>query len=160
MIQRAVQQIEKALPILTICLIPIHLIGSCINAINSIDKGYGHSYPIETYLLMGLYLLIVIAVDLHILFKQQFVYIRGYLFYWGCSSVIIIFSLLGLIFFDTYTIGPIIVLPLMSSPYGILFPLLESFFIENSPSNMCFISLLFCLLNYSLCKFIRSHGVQ
>ena len=155
MVQRPAQQIEKILSVLTLCLIPVHLIGSWINAINSIDKGYGHTYPLETYVLIGFYLLVVVAVDLYILFKQQFVHIKGYLFYWGISAIIVFLSLLGLMIFDTYTIGPILVIPILATPYGMLFPLVECFFIENSPTNYCFIILIFCLLNWGLCKFVK-----
>ena len=155
MVRCSAQQIERALSVLTICLIPVHVIGSGINAINSIDKGYGHTYPLETYVLMGFYLLVVIAVDLYILFRHQFAHLKGYLFYWGISSVIIFCSLLGLMIFDTYTIGPIIIVPLLATPYGILFPLAETFFIEASSKSYCFTILLFCLLNWGLCKFIK-----
>ena len=155
MVQRNTQQIEKILSVLTLCLIPVHLIGSWINAINSIDKGYGHTYPLETYVLMGFYLLVVIAVDLYILCRQQFVHIKGYLFYWGISAIIVSLSLLGLMIFDTYTIGPIIVVPLLATPYGILFPLVEAFLTENSSKNYCFIILIFCLVNWGLCKFVK-----
>ena len=154
-LQRSAQQIEKVLSILTICLIPVHLLGSGINASNSIDKGYGHSYPFETYILIGLYLLVIIAVDLHILVRRGFVHLRGYTCYWKISSIIILLSLIGLATLDTYTIGPIIALPLMATPYGMLFPVVELFFFENSSINMCFIVLLFCLLNWSLCILIK-----
>ena len=155
MIQQSTRQIEKILSVLTLCLIPVHLVGSWINSINSIDKGYGHTYPLETYALIGFYLLVVVAADLYILFRQQFVHLKGYLFYWGISSIIVFLSLLGLMIFDTYTIGPIIVVPLLATPYGILFPLAELFFIENSPTYYCFLILLFCLLNWGLCKFVK-----
>ena len=150
--------IEKQLSYLTPCLIPVHLIGCSVNAINSIDKGYGHSYPLVTYLLIGFYLLVVIAVDLYILSGHKFLYLYGYAFYWKLSAVILVLSMIGLTFLDIDRFGVLIAIPLMASPYGILFPILEPFFAENFARNACLVFLLFSLLNWWLCRSTKQHS--
>ena len=45
----AIQKLEPILLRLIILLIPVHMVGSYVNAIDSIDKGYGRSYRSENY---------------------------------------------------------------------------------------------------------------
>ena len=155
MVKLTDHSIEKILSIFLICLIPLHILGSCINAINSIDKGYGHSYPQEAYCLIGVYLLVVIAIDVYIIIKRRFIYLKAYTYYWVISSVIIFISLIGFTVLSSYELGSYITLPLMATPYGILFPVLEYFFIDSMPVNGCIVLLDFCLINCALCTFIR-----
>ena len=143
--------LESLLTGWVLCLIPIHLIGSFISAINSIDKGYGHSYPATTYVLIGFWLVIVIAVDVFILSFKRFVFSKALQHYWGISLAILVIMLVCVQTLDTYQFGLLIVLGFLVTPYGILFPLLELFFIETTSLNIAIV-IVFCLLNWALCK--------
>lgn len=143
------QQLESTLARCATLLIPIHLIGSIINGINSIDKGYGHSYPITAYVLIGLWLFIIIAINIFILLFKRFMLSKALRRYWEISSVVLPLMLVGIKVLDTYQVGLFLVLGLLATPYGILFPLLE--IIENIAISILIV-LLFCILNLIICK--------
>ena len=136
-------------------LIILQFIGSIVNGINSIDKGYGHSYPIWTYVLIGLWLLIAIAASVFTFAFKKSPFITALQKYWGISSAILALMLICINILDTYQLGWVILLGLFVTPYGILFPLLEMFFIDTTLAIA--IILVFCLLNWALC--ISSYAV-
>ena len=71
--------------------------------------------------------------------------------YWGISSVILDLLLISVNVLDTYQFGWVILLGFFVTPYGILFPLLELCFIDTTSLAIAII-LVFCLLNWVLCK--------
>ena len=83
-------QLESSLLCLIALLIPVHMVGSYINTINSIDKGYGHSYPMATYILIALWLLIVIAVDVFTIYNKGFIASTALKWHWVVSALILI----------------------------------------------------------------------
>ena len=139
-------QLESVLLRLLVLLIPVHVVGSYINTINSIDKGYGHSYPMGTYILIALWLLIVIAVDVFIIYHKDFTASVALKRYWGISTII----LMVMLFIKT-TESVFIALPLLFTPFVMLFPLLEVFLVEGTTDIV--IVILFCILNWCICKF-------
>lgn len=144
------QQLESILLRLIILLIPVHLVGSYINAIDSIDKGYGHSYSMATYILIGLWLLIMLAVDAFILINRSFICSKALSGYWSISTVILV---VVLVFIKT-TDSVLIALLILITPYGILFPLFEMVFVENTTTISLIVIILFCVLNWGVCKFV------
>ena len=140
-------QLESSLLCLIALLIPVHIAGSYINTINSIDKGYGHSYPMATYILIALWLLIVIAVDVFIFYNKGFTASTALKRYWGISTVI-----LTVMFLIKTTDSVLIALLLLLTPFAMLFPLLEVFLVEETTDII--IVILFCVLNWCICKFV------
>ena len=132
-------------------LIIPQFIGSIVNGINSIDKGYGHSYPVWTYVLIGLWLLIVITASVFAFAFKKSPFVTALQKYWGISSVILALLLISVNVLDTYQFGWVILLGLFVTPYGILFPPLELCSIDTTSLAIAII-LVFCLLNWVLCK--------
>ena len=132
-------------------LIIPQFIGSIVNGINSIDKGYGHSYPVWTYVLIGLWLLIVITASVFAFAFKKSPFVTALQKYWGISSVILALLLISVNVLDIYPFGWVILLGFFVTPYGILFPLLELFFMDTTSSAIAIV-LVFCLLNWALCK--------
>ena len=135
----------------TLVLIVLQLIGSIVNGLHSIDKGYGHSYPVWTYVLIGLWLLVVMAADIFTLLFKISPFRTALQKYWGISSAILALILIFINILDTYQFGWVILLGFFVTPYGSLFPLLELCFIDTTSSAIAIV-LVFCLLNWSLCK--------
>jgi len=135
----------------TLFLIIPQFIGSIVNGINSIDKGYGHSYPVWTYVLIGLWLLVVMSADIFTLLFKRSPFRTTLQKYWGISLVILALLLISVNVLDTYQFGWVILLGFFVTPYGILFPLLELCFIDTTSLAIAII-LVFCLLNWALCK--------
>lgn len=142
------QQMESILLRVIVLLIPVHVIGSYINTINSIDKGYGHSYPMGTYILIALWLLIVITVDVFTIYNKGFIASTALKWYWVVSALILI-----VMFFVKTTDSLLVALLLLLTPFGVLFPLLEAFFIEGVTANAMSAVIPFCVLNWCICKF-------
>ena len=132
-------------------LIIPQFIGSIVNGLHSIDKGYSHSYPVWTYVLIGLWLLIVITASVFAFAFKKSPFVTALQKYWGISSVILALLLIYVNILDTYQFGWVILLGLFVTPYGILFPLLELFFIDTTSLAIAIV-LVFCLLNWALCK--------
>ena len=132
-------------------LIILQLIGSIINGLHSIDKGYGHSYPVWTYVLIGLWLLVAITAGVFAFTFKKSPFVTALQKYWGISSAILALILIFINILDTYQFGWVILLGLFVTPYGILFPLLELCFIDTTSLAIAII-LVFCLLNWFLCK--------
>ncbi len=132
-------------------LIILQLIGSIINGLHSIDKGYGHSYPVWTYVLIGLWLLVAITAGVFAFTFKKSPFVTALQKYWGISSAILALILIFINILDTYQFGWVILLGLFVTPYGILFPLLELCFIDTTSLAIAII-LVFCLLNWVLCK--------
>ena len=145
---------------LTLLLIPIHLIGCCVNAVHSIDKGYGHSYPPDAYVLMGAWLAIVAAIDLSLLCGGRFAFSAGLRRYWLLSAAVLAVTVPILLWDAPETLRNLIALPLMLSPYGILFPLLEGFFAREFAAGCSQILFLFSLLQWALCRFSKGGRAQ
>ncbi len=141
-------QLESILLRLIVLLIPVHVAGSYINTINSIDKGYGHSYPIGTYILIALWLLIVIAVDIFTIYNKGFIASTALKWYWVISALILM-----MMFFVKTTDSLLVALLLLLTPFGVLFPLFEVFFIEGVTANTMVAVIPFCVLNWCICKF-------
>lgn len=141
----------------TILLIPIHLIGSIVNAINSIDKGYGHSYPVITYVLIVLWLFVVFAANVSILWQKDFAHFKIFEKYWCISSIILALMLVCVNILDTYQFGIFIIIGLLITPYGVLFPLLELVFDGNISASIL-IHLSFCLFNLAFCMCFRKRA--
>lgn len=137
---------------LTVLLIPIHLIGCWINGIHSIDHGYGHSYPVGAYVLMAAWLVIVAAIDLYLLCGRRFDFATGLQRYWLLSAAVLLATVLALHFDAPDKLRNLLVLPLMLSPYGILFPLLEGFFAKEFAAGCSQVMFLFSLLQWALFK--------
>ena len=79
-------------------LIIPQFIGSIVNGINSIDKGYGHSYPVWTYVLIGLWLLVVMSADIFTLLFKISPFRTALQKCWGISSaiaIVLVFCLLN-----------------------------------------------------------------
>lgn len=150
----AIQKLEPILLRLIILLIPVHMVGSYVNAIDSIDKGYGHSYSMATYVLIALWLLIVVAVDTFTIINKGFICSKVLSGYWMISTVILA---VVLVFIKT-TDSVLIALLILITPYGILFPLFEVFFIETTTTISLIVIVLFCLLNWCICKFAPHRG--
>ena len=135
----------------TLFLIIPQFIGSIVNGINSIDKGYGHSYPAWTCVLIGLWLLFAITAGVFAFTFKKSPFVTALQKYWGISSAILALILIFINILDTYQFGWVILLGFFVTPYGILFPLLELFFIDTTSSAIAIV-LVFCLLNWALCK--------
>lgn len=126
-------------------------IGSIVNGLHSIDKGYGHSYPVWTYVLIGLWLLIVITASVFAFAFKKSPFVTALQKYWGISSAILALILIFINILDTYQFGWVILLGFFVTPYGILFPLLELCFIDTTSLAIAIV-LVFCLLNWALYK--------
>ena len=61
-------QIRKAIEsigcIFLMLLIPLRVYGCYLNLTHGVDKGYGHSFPTGNYVIVGIYLPVIAAVDL------------------------------------------------------------------------------------------------
>ena len=61
-------QIRKAIEsigcIFLMLLIPLRVYGCYLNLTHGVDKGYGHSFPTGSYVIVGIYLSVIAAVDL------------------------------------------------------------------------------------------------
>jgi len=136
---------------ITLFLFILQFIGSIVNGLHSIDKGYGHSYPVWTYVLIGLWLLVVMSADIFTLLFKRSPFRTTLQKYWGISLVILALLLISVNVLDTYQFGWVILLGFFVTPYGILFPLLELCFIDTTSLAIAII-LVFCLLNWALCK--------
>ena len=102
-------------------------------------------------MLIGLWLLVVMAADIFTLLFKISPFRTALQKYWGISSVILALLLISVNVLDTYQFGWVILLGFFVTPYGILFPLLELFFIDTTSSAIAIV-LVFCLLNWALCK--------
>ncbi|MCI8400189.1 MAG: hypothetical protein HFF90_12470 [Oscillibacter sp.] len=147
---------EAVLGILTLCLGPLHLYLSWSNFFNSIDKGYGHSYPALSYVLIGVYLLIVLGTDCFMLLKGRFEMARALRRYWG-SSVIAVGLLL--VIHVSFPDSLAVIFPMVYSPYVVLVPVIEWL---GMPENAWWVSgfvAAFCLVNWAVCRFcVRDCG--
>ena len=140
---------------LTLLLIPIHLIGCCVNAVHSIDKGYGHSYPPDAYVLMGAWLVIVAVLDLSLLCGRSFPFAAALRRYWLFSAAVLAIMAAIMLLDAPETLRNLLLLPLMLSPYGILFPLLEGFFAREFAAGCSQVLFLFSLLQWALFRFSK-----
>ena len=67
-----IDRLERAVIFLILGLLPLHLYLSFSNLVNGIDKGHGHSFPMGSYVLIGVYLMIVLASDVFMLRYGKF----------------------------------------------------------------------------------------
>ncbi len=151
--ENKIERIEYILCSMMLGLVPLHLYLSFINFIYGIDKGYGHSYPLRCYILIGLYLFTILAANIFIIYRRGFELLKELCRYWAFSCTILILvpliqiimpegSLLGLIF-------------LFFTPYLILYPLLDLFGAEGLTINLIIVGC-FCLFNWVLCKYFTN----
>lgn len=143
-----IQKLQSILFYLTISLIPIQMIGSFINTVDSIDKGYGHSYSVMTYVLIAVWLLIVIADDVFIITNRQFICSKALSAYWGISIILLLVVLVCIPSDNIY-----IAMLVLITPYAMLYPLLEMFLLENTIAIFSVV-ILFCGINFCICKLL------
>ena len=143
------EKLEYILCCFVLLLIPLHLYLTFLNLFHGIDKGYGHSFPLRSYILIGLYLLILAAVDIFILVTGRFASARGLSRYW-CSSLSALVASLFIFWFFPNASGLLLLL-FLYSPLIILTPLLEYPGFPVMPHRLV-ITVLFCLLQWLICR--------
>lgn len=150
-----VKQIEDILVLGFGVQILLHLYLSFLNLANGIDKGYGHSFPVHSYVLIGVYLLIVLATDAFMLCQRRFEPAKALCRYWG-SAFIAVALVLFLYFVMSGAADMIKALSLLYAPCVVLRPLLEFLGITANES-FDYVSVTavgcFCLFNWAVCKF-------
>lgn len=151
--ESGLERLECTLCFAVMGLIPLHLYLSASNLVNSIDKGYGHSFPLGAYVLIGVYLLIVLAADLFIIRRRKFEAANALRWYWlsACAAVAV-----GLFLHLTaWEQDAVLLLSLLYSPYVVLTPLLERLG-AGMEEHAGVVSLAavgaFCLFNWAVCR--------
>lgn len=142
------EQFENILCVLTVSLIPLHLYLSLINVIYGIDKGYGHSFPLRSFILIGIYLSIILLLDVFMLRKFKFTFSIGLRRYWASAGIVsIIFLILIATAMPEGGFSMIAIPFLAYTPFIVLLPLLEILGLDETIP--CYIAISgFCLLNW------------
>ena len=147
------KRLEDILILGVLLLIPLHGYLSFLNLINGVDKGYGHSYPMQSYVLMGIYLLIVLAQDIFMLRYRRFEPAKELRWYWGSACVALI--VVSLLYVFDFHIDLISALGLFYAPFMVLVPLLElPGAAANGSATLISLSVaeVFCLVNWAVCR--------
>ena len=149
-----IDRLERAVIFLILGLLPLHLYLSFSNLVNGIDKGHGHSFPMGSYVLIGVYLMSVLASDVFMFRYGKFEASRALRRYWlsACAAVVLVLFL----YLSALENDAITLLCLLYSPYVVLVPLLE-LLEAGVEKNSGVFSLAavgtFCLVNWAICRF-------
>lgn len=144
-------KLENILCVFWVCLLPLHIYLCYTNFIYGIDKGYGHSYPIRSYALAGLYLLVILSINLFISVKRKFELMDSYSKCWMISSISLFLAFLIGTFFSEA--GGIMILLLLCTPFLIFTPFLE--YLRLNVNNLSILVVFgFCFANLILCRFM------
>ena len=109
---------------------------------------------------MGAWLAIVAVLDLSLLCGGRFDFSAGLRRYWLLSAAVLLITVPVLLFDASAGIRNLIALPLLLSPYGILFPLLEGFFTKEFAAGCSQVLFLFSLLQWALFRFSKGGRAQ
>ena len=146
--------LEYILCFLNAGLILLHLYLDFFNLTHGIDKGYGHSFPLCSYVLIGAYLLVVLATDIFMIRCRQFELCKTLRKYWGSACIALI--VVGVLHFALDRLMEISFLCLLYTPFLVLVPLLEFLGVPPSGETTLFsIAAVgaFCLFNWAVCRF-------
>ncbi len=137
---------------LSLCLIPLHIFSSFTNLANGIDKGYGHSYPVRSYVMIGIYLLVIAAVLAYMVCQRRFGIAKGWNIYWLSAGIaLLVAALLGLFAPSFAENNLVVVAAIFYAPYMVLAPLLEMFGTETVLPLLLIVSTL-CFLCWLICQ--------
>lgn len=132
-------------------LVPLHLYLGFLNLVHGIDKGYGHSYPLRSYVLIGVYLLIMLGADGYMLRYRSFALSKALRRYWGSALVAV-----GIVLLLYWTApnggGAVTIACLLYVPFVVLGPLLELLQITEAGVSLAVVGA-FCLFNWAVCRF-------
>ena len=147
------ERLEYILCFAVMGLVPLHLCLSVSNLANGIDKGYGHSYPLCAYVLIGLYLMIVLATDLFMICQRKLEAAKALRWYWfsACGAVVAALFL----YLTASEHDAVMLLSLLYSPYVVLTPLLELLEagMEEYDGMVSLAAVgAFCLFNWAVCQ--------
>lgn len=135
-------------------LVPLHLYLDLFNLTHGIDKGYGHSFPMSSYVLIGVYLLIVLTTDIFMIRYRKFEVARALRKYWGSACIALIVA--GVLHFALDRLTEISFLCLLYAPFMVLVPLLELLGVPVYGHTSLFSVAAvggFCLMNWAICRF-------
>ena len=135
-------------------LMPLHLYLSFLNVEYSIYKAYGGSFPMRSYVLIGVYLLAVLTADVFMVWHRKLEVAVVLRKYWGSAFIAAIIVML------LHALVPegsmVAMLCLLYTPFVVLAPFLE---VLGAPvygaASMFSVAGTgaFCLLNWAVCKF-------
>lgn len=149
-----IDRLECTVIFLILGLLPLHLYLSFSNLVNGIEKGYGHSFPIRSYVWIGIYLLIVLASDAFMLRYRKFEASKELRRYWGSACIALIVVVVFHFALDSLT--GISFLCLLYAPFMVLVPILELLRVpvQGDTSLYSFAAVgTFCLVNWAICRF-------
>ena len=149
-----IERLEYTLCFLVMGLIPLHLYLDLFNLTHGIDKGYGHSFPMSSYVLIGVYLLIVLTTDIFMIRYRKFAVAGALRKYWGSACIALIVA--GVLHFALDRLTEISFLCLLYAPFMVLVPLLELLGVPVYGHTSLFSVAAvggFCLLNWAICRF-------
>ena len=141
------KELEHALYFSVLLLVPLHLTGTYQNIIHGIDKGYGHHFPIQCYIILALYLIILVAADTYMLHTRNFEPAKAMAHYWLLSCVLLAIVYSDITFFPE---GMQLAFLLVFSPYCLLIPLYEQFF--EGTAYYFLATAIFCVANLLICN--------
>ena len=147
-------RLECILCFLNAGLVLLHLYLDLFNLTHGIDKGYGHSFPLRSYVLIGAYLLVVLTTDVFMIRYRKFELSRALRRYWGSACIALI--VVGVLHFAMDRLVEISFLCLLYAPFMVLVPLLEFLGVPPSGETTLFsIAAVggFCLFNWAVCRF-------
>ena len=137
--EKRLWKLDQGLCVLLMLLIPLQLCLSIANLFYGIDKGYGHSFPLWSYVLSAAYLCVVLSAD-------------GFMI---CVGRLELSKFVGRYWLSVPEGGMIALLLLAYTPVLVLVPLLETLGIGEISPMMAAVGM-FCLCNWLICRcFVR-----
>ena len=140
--EKRLWKLDQGLCVLLMLLIPLQLCLSIANLFYGIDKGYGHSFPLWSYVLSAAYLCVVLSADGFMICVGRLELSNNRGRYWlSASGALAAAALLRLV--------------LAYTPVLVLVPLLETLGIGEISPMMAAVGM-FCLCNWLICRcFVR-----
>lgn len=150
--EKRLWKLDQGLCVLLMLLIPLQLCLSIANLFYGIDKGYGHSFPLWSYVLSAAYLCVVLSADGFMICIGRLELSKFVGRYWlSACGALAAAALLRLVPEG----GMIALLLLAYTPVLVLVPLLETLGIGEISPMMAAVGM-FCLCNWLICRcFVR-----
>lgn len=150
--EKRLWKLDQGLCVLLMLLIPLQLCLSIANLFYGIDKGYGHSFPLWSYVLSAAYLCVVLSADGFMICVGRLELSKFVGRYWlSACGALAAAALLRLVPEG----GMIALLLLAYTPVLVLVPLLETLGIGEISPMMAAVGM-FCLCNWLICRcFVR-----
>ena len=146
--EKRLWKLDQGLCVLLMLLIPLQLCLSIANLFYGIDKGYGHSFPLWSYVLSAADLCVVLSADGFMICVGRLELSKFVGRYWlSACGALAAAALLRLVPEG----GMIALLLLAYTPVLVLVPLLETLGIGEISPMMAAVGM-FCLCNWLICR--------